>query len=62
MSVQLPSQYPIVTPMTVGLTIGTVCYMQTGIYGTPIGLLIALTNTPRYKKVLLTANGFKEIE
>ena len=52
--------YPIVLKGAV-IPIGTICYLQTGIYGTPVGLLVSLTSTPRYLKVISTNNGFKGI-
>jgi len=57
--------FPIVvttTPTTSNtLPLGALAYQQTGVFGTPIGLLVSLTNTPLFKKVLQTSNGLRQV-
>ena len=44
------------------LPVGTVAYWQNGVFGTPLGLLLALTFTPQIRKVIQTAsNGLRMI-
>jgi hypothetical protein len=43
------------------LPLGTLAYWQTGIFGTPLGLLLALTMTPQFLKVLQTSNGLRKV-
>jgi len=65
MSWQGTEQFPIVVtgnPATsLDLPNGTIAYWQTGSYGAALGLLLALTNTPAYYRVLQTPNGLKRI-
>jgi len=49
----------IVTTLFPVLPIGTFVYYQNGQYGTGKGLLLALTNTPTFTKMLVTSNGLK---
>jgi hypothetical protein len=53
--------YPISTTLTPQIDIGTIVYYQNGVYGTPKGLLLALTVTPDYKKTIMTSNGLRII-
>jgi hypothetical protein len=59
----LGGPFPIVvttTPSTSNtLPLGTIAYQQTGIFGTPIGILLSITNTPLFNKVLQTSNGLR---
>ena len=61
----LGGAFPIVvttTPFTSNtLPIGTLAYSQSGVFGTPVGLLVAITNTPLFKKVLQTTNGLRQV-
>ena len=61
----LGGPFPIVlttTPFSSNtLPIGTIAYWQTGVFGTPLGLLLSLTTTPSFKKVLQTSNGIRQI-
>lgn len=67
MAIESPQNnlFPIVvtnTPFTSQtLPAGTTAYQQTGIFGTPIGLLVSLTLTPQYIKVIQTVNGLRRI-
>jgi len=53
--------YAVVTTKTPALPVGTICYFQSGQYGTPLGLLLALTNTPSLSKSIMTSNGLRSI-
>ncbi len=53
--------FPIVTTLNPSLAIGTIAYFQTGMYGTPLGLLLSLTMTPKYIKMLMTDHGLRPI-
>jgi hypothetical protein len=55
--------YTIIVPSVFNnIPVGAVCYRQVGVTGTPIGLLLSLTNTPLYKKVIQTVNGFQGVD
>jgi hypothetical protein len=43
------------------LPLGTIAYQQSGVFGTPLGLLLAITNTPSFNKVLQTSNGLRKV-
>lgn len=61
----LGGPFPIITtPMPFSsntLPIGTLAYWQSGEFGTPTGLLLSLTVTPQFKKVLQTSNGLRQV-
>ena len=43
------------------IPIGTIGYLQVNFYGQGLGLLLGLTSTPFFKKVIQTERGFREI-
>jgi hypothetical protein len=53
--------YPVVSTSASEIPIGTICYRSMGLVGTPKGLLLSLTLTPLYKKVIQTINGFQGV-
>lgn len=53
--------YPISLTKNPALPVGTVAYFQSGKYGEPLGLLLALTNTPTILKSIMTTNGLRNI-
>lgn len=53
--------YKVVTQDSVDLQVGQVVYYQEGLFGTPIGLLVSLTKTPLYTKMLKTNNGLRRL-
>ncbi len=57
----LAGTLPIVTTLTPNLPAGSLCYYQNGQFGAGKGLLLALTNTPLFKQMLVTNNGLQKI-
>jgi hypothetical protein len=43
------------------LPLGTLAYQQSGVFGTPLGLLLSLTTTPNFNKVLQTSSGLRKV-
>ena len=43
------------------IPVGLIGYLQIGVYGAPIGLLLGLTTTSKFLKVIQTDRGFREI-
>jgi hypothetical protein len=53
--------FPIVTTLNPSLPIGTVVYYQNGLFGVAKGLLLSLTNTPLFIKMIVTDHGLQRI-
>lgn len=53
--------FQIVTQDSISISIGTVLYFQNGLPGVAKGLLLVLTNTPNFIKVIKTSIGLVPI-
>jgi len=51
--------FTISTTLNPSLAVGTIAYYQSGIAGTPKGLLLSLTNTPLYTRMIMTDSGLR---
>ena len=54
-------QFSIVVNDDPSILIGQIVYRQTGVWGTPLGLLLSLTLTPQFLKSIKTDHGLRSI-
>jgi hypothetical protein len=58
---QFEGRFLITPSLSPAWAIGTVGYYQTGVWGAPMGLLLSLTMTPIFKKMLMTDHGLRMV-